>query len=453
MSGPKVVDIRAVRASQERDWRTLRHRIEQELGQLKNLCRDEDADTNSSVVAAFEQAIAKLDEEHRKSPLPMLLDSVLDHATANLEFALQLKSDLQQVRLERIALAQAKRRSMGIALRATAERLRAAKQNELCDRLLSEPTDSNLQAALELLSNDRQQKAASELQSVANEIAGPATEMTLDQWLSNQVIDEDPMIQRLEQLAASVASLDGLHDVSDWLEEITAAANIAEASRRRLIVDSIAMRISDEQKRLQHRRTKNQQLDELEAELAAFDESADALRDRVTAARQNDIDSITDLESQVRKWCDAEAKRRDQTESRQAILAVLRSLGYDVRESMATAWADQGQVIVRDSSRQDYGVELSTVTGDRLRTQLVRFSDQLQTNERQRQRDVEVETQWCQAHATLINALENQGLHPEILASRPIGSAPVKVVVGIERAETSNTPDSRPLPPRQQKLP
>ncbi len=38
MSGPKVVDVRAVRASQERAWKVLCHRLEKELAELKALC-------------------------------------------------------------------------------------------------------------------------------------------------------------------------------------------------------------------------------------------------------------------------------------------------------------------------------------------------------------------------------------------------------------------------------
>lgn len=452
MSGPKIVDIRVVRAAQEREWRKLRHRIEQELEKLKEVVSAEVDQAGWSAIVALEHSVENLHEQYRECSLPTLLDSVLDQAEAQLKVALQLNSDFQQSRLERIVLEQAKRRSMRIAVEAVSERLKAAKQNDLSERLLREPSESNLQAAVDALAIDREQKAAAELQSIANEMGGPTKDTSLDQWLAKQSCTEDPLILRLERLAASVASLDGLHDVSDWLKQINTAAAVPDESRRRLLIDSIAIRLSDEQKRLQLRRANSLILDELEAELAVFGESAASLSELVTAARQSNIESISELTSQVRQWCDAESRRRDQAESREAILAVLRSLGYDVRESMATAWAEQGQVILQDSSRQDYGVELSTIAGERLKTQLVRFSNHTQITEKQKQRDIEVETLWCQSHAKVMDELQKRGLQTEVLASRPVGSTPVKVVEA-KRVESMMTQDSRMQPLRQQKLP
>ena len=43
---------------------------------------------------------------------------------------------------------------------------------------------------------------------------------------------------------------------------------------------------------------------------------------------------------------------------RRAVLGGLAKLGYEVRESMSTAWAQEGRLVVRKPNTTDYGVEL-----------------------------------------------------------------------------------------------
>jgi len=450
MSGPKVVDIRAVRANQQRQWKKIRHRIEQEHRYLLTIVKTDDNASTSRSVTLIEQSIVALDLEHQNSPLPGLLDNVLDQAAAHLEFALQLKGELHQARLDRIAAEHARLRSMRIAVEGTVRRLQAANLIETSELLLCDPSEINLQAALEVLAKVKEQESNNALQSVADQISGSTTMLTFDQWLLSQGADEDPAIVRLERLAASVSSMDGLHNGSVWLNQIATAAQIADPSMRRLTTDSIAIRLSEERQRLLRQRERMQLLDELEAELAAYDDSADVLRKRIAQAGSSDTESIVALKNEVRQWCEDESKRRDQSESREAILTVLRSLGYEVHDSMATAWAENGQLIVKDSSRNDYGVELSTLQGDRLRTQLVRFGDQSESTERQRQRDIEVETQWCESHSKVMQELKNNGLQAEILAAREIGSTPVKIIAKPAQSQSNAVLESKPMQ-RQQK--
>jgi len=44
---------------------------------------------------------------------------------------------------------------------------------------------------------------------------------------------------------------------------------------------------------------------------------------------------------------------------RNAVLEGLAALGYEVREGMETAWASNGNVMLRNAHRPDYGVKLS----------------------------------------------------------------------------------------------
>ena len=43
---------------------------------------------------------------------------------------------------------------------------------------------------------------------------------------------------------------------------------------------------------------------------------------------------------------------------RRAVLQALSSLGYEVTEGMATAWVEDGAIVLRKAANRDYGVEL-----------------------------------------------------------------------------------------------
>ena len=136
---------------------------------------------------------------------------------------------------------------------------------------------------------------------------------------------------------------------------------------------------------------------------------------------------ITEVAAAVRNWCDAEAQCQDGEQIRSLVLGSLRELGYDVREGMATAWAEGGQLMLQKPGSSDYGVELQDVNG-RVRTQVVRFGDPAaDPTEQQKQRDVEVEQQWCTAHSAVLKNLQDAGLEAKILASRAIGELPLEV--------------------------
>ena len=46
------------------------------------------------------------------------------------------------------------------------------------------------------------------------------------------------------------------------------------------------------------------------------------------------------------------------TARRRAVLGGLAKLGYEVRETMATAWANDGRLVLRKPNANDYGIEL-----------------------------------------------------------------------------------------------
>ena len=94
---------------------------------------------------------------------------------------------------------------------------------------------------------------------------------------------------------------------------------------------------------------------------------------------------------------------------------------------MTTAWVEGGSIVVQKAGSSDYGVELQDVDG-RMRTEVVRFGDPgAPVSDQQRQRDTEIEQQWCTAHAQTLESLRKQGMEAKIMAKREPGEVPLAV--------------------------
>ncbi|QDV68989.1 hypothetical protein Poly24_27020 [Rosistilla carotiformis] len=428
MSGPKVVDVRAIRAAQEREFRKLRHQIEKQFRKTEAMLEATENETLRRVFDSLTASLTRLDADREATALPRSLDAILDQANATLESALQLKSNIEEQRVASVAERLARQRSIEDAIAATVLRLETANLATMKANLLAKPDEFQLQIALDALATESQRQADADLQDVTDSLAGSHGTISVTDWLAAQPAEKSSADERLEQLAAKVCVLDGLGDASPWLTRIAEVRQIDDAARQRLQTDSLIIQLGEELDRRRGLERRAELLDALDAELAAFDTYADSLRQQIERARGDETADIAELQAEVAAWTEAEAKRIDRDASRAAILSVLQSMGYDVRESMATGWAEDGKVVVQAPGSQDYAVELSTVAGDRLKTQLVRFGEPGSSNAMQQQRDVEMETTWCKSHAEVLGALDRRGLETKVLTARPIGSTPIAVI-------------------------
>ena len=112
---------------------------------------------------------------------------------------------------------------------------------------------------------------------------------------------------------------------------------------------------------------------------------------------------------------------------REAILKGLSELGYEVRANMATAWAEDGRIIVRKPNEKGYGVELGAVEdAERVQVQLVSFEPSNDTFKASR--DLDRETIWCSEFFRLKSLLEKSGTSLHIEKALPVGSKPLKQV-------------------------
>ena len=124
----------------------------------------------------------------------------------------------------------------------------------------------------------------------------------------------------------------------------------------------------------------------------------------------------------------ARGRRLDGLQVRSLVLGTLRNLGYDVREGMQAGWVEGGSIVLQKPGSSDYAVELQDMDG-KLRSRVVRFGDPASpVSDQQRQRDGEMEQQWCQTQAQALATLRDQGVDAKIMAKREPGEVPLAVI-------------------------
>ncbi|MBX9721846.1 MAG: hypothetical protein K2X81_10665, partial [Candidatus Obscuribacterales bacterium] len=100
---------------------------------------------------------------------------------------------------------------------------------------------------------------------------------------------------------------------------------------------------------------------------------------------------------------------------------------YEVKEGMATGWAQDGRIVVSKKNHPELGIEIgSTETVERIQMRAVAISNSDIT--RDSSQDVQIETEWCSELSKIRKVLEDAGHDTRIETALPAGATPLKVV-------------------------
>ena len=102
------------------------------------------------------------------------------------------------------------------------------------------------------------------------------------------------------------------------------------------------------------------------------------------------LDGADNLVARAQALIESETAKLAAGARRRVVLGCLAELGYEVSESMATAWAPDGRLVVRKPGATDYGLELGAPSDvARLQVRLVGSDRPLLLRDAQRDRDME----------------------------------------------------------------
>ncbi len=234
--------------------------------------------------------------------------------------------------------------------------------------------------------------------------------------------------RRLDKLLAEIEAAEG-ENVQPFLARVSLIAQETSSSRRSLLTDSLILDLIDHLNKRKANELAIASMRELRNELLRLSSRpAKDLEFQLTKAiDSNDISSGKLLRDKAVALLKEETKAMVGTSRREAILKGLSELGYEIRENMATAWAEDGRIVVRKPNEKGYGVELGAVEdAERMQMQLVSFEQASDASKASR--DLDRETIWCSEFSCLKSLLEKSGTALHIEKALPVGSKPLKQV-------------------------
>lgn len=453
MSGPKVVNIEAVRRRRQRESAShLR-----ELSALVEECLRLQA--TPAAAADFRKHTAALLKRLDQLRARERWDELVTETASHRDFYQHEAATLRQRAVERHAGAlRQEHRQRQTTIQLTAELSRLPDSPERAHALQSlrevQMDDaawaSAVKTATALVAGWQRQVTAAEnaehLRKLAGEYADPeAPPRSPD--LPEPPRDADELrLERCWSLLGELALLDEAGAVAGWKQQARDIA-IAPPSERALLLDSLVLQLTSH---LRVRREQQATIADVQATLAELEAitvpEAETWRTQLRAALERPVaaEAARTLTGGARAWIAGEHARADASAQRTAVLRALAALGYEVHEGMATAWTEQGRVVVHKPTDSVYGIEFSApAAGTAFQTRVVATGDATQ---RSRQRDREVETIWCSEFARLQTLLTEGGFKTHLAQAHAPGTVPIKSVLGRDdgtRSERSPTVRSR----------
>jgi hypothetical protein len=440
MSGPKVVRI-VTREEIEAICRQHIASVEEAAAELRRCAKRHDA-LSDALNADLEGRIRKLRrllEENRWTELQK-------QAPITVTF---LKIETQHVRARAIAAAEATRskgrhiadaaRTIIFAMEASGHEVPLSLRNLANGANFADK--HKLLAMEEVLSQSYAAFAArrtpigpsKEQLEFAGRLGSGERPQSFPEWLAAQSWSLNQRDSRLDSLMAEVETLDDAEIVRPFRERAAAIAAEASPERRALLTDSLVLDLSERSRERRANELRVDKLREVRTALRALGTSeTHAMETQVASMLQMaKLDGADSLVARAQALIVSETAKLAAAARRRAMLKSLAELGYEVRESMATAWVRDGRLVVRKPGATDYGVELGAPQ-DMSRLQVRLVGSDRPSAVRNAQRDRDMETIWCSEFGRLQQIFADSGGEVLVQRALEVGVEPVKTISFID---------------------
>ena len=457
MSGPKVVVVRT-REELQAICRRLMARATSQLDRVRARAKQLDLWSPALEEDLRRRAadLERLYDENQFTELQLRIASELSTTDLELqrieEAAIAARAAARAARRHAAAAASSVREALvaaGIAVPVQLDALRSLERAD--DRQLA-VAYRVIDEAMAMLTRSRTESSAGqgEAAELAKRLAAGERRESLAEWRAACDAGAEQRAGRLDRLLAEIETLEDAEAAAALRARASELESESRDDRRTLLIDSLTLDLASHRKTAREVAAWTERLRDLLAALRQVSASAGAREiasriERKLAASDRTVDEglVRDAEQVLA----GESRARAAEARRKAVLEGLSALGYEIRESMAAAWAEQGRVVVRKPGAQDYGVELAA-PGDveRLQVRVVRAEGVAADA----QRDKDAETIWCGEFERLRGMVGLKG--NEIVIERAVapGETSVKAVAferaTDERERAVDKPKSRARP-------
>jgi hypothetical protein len=437
MSGPKVVRI-VTREEIQAICRGLIRVFELAAAQLLQQARRYDLPRTGleKDIASRREVLTKLFDDGQWRDLQKLVPAMTDYVAAE-EKSIKLQA---QAAAE---LARSKRRHLTDSARSLIMLLESAGKS-IPDALRTIPRealqadDQQFASMQAIISREIQRETgrgsagvlAAEDTELAKRLGVGGTGQTVAEWTAlRQVATTDAPSRRLDVLLAEIETNEDAVVAQGFVARAAAIAGEQSEQQRALLTDSLILDAAASAHRRHEQEAKFNKLRATQASLEGLATGpAQAMASSIaTALQARDTASIDRLIVEGASLIGTETRDLAATSRRRAILTGLASLGYEVREGMATLWVRDGRIMLRKPGTPDYGVELGA-PADAARLQIRLVGSDRPSTPRSTQRDQDQETIWCSEFGRLQDLIAKSSGELIIERAQPVGAIAVKTV-------------------------
>ncbi|MBG6467470.1 hypothetical protein GHV10_02640 [Pseudomonas aeruginosa] len=439
MSGPKVVRIvtrEEAIATCERDLQRLDKALARWENQASRLAQLSDAERaaaharRASLHALLEQERwldvqlqVKIESEFLKRDLAEREARAIRQAAATRQQHRRLPETARAL----LQALDAKPDAASAALRPTLQ--------ALADGALRDDAEALLAQGFAALASAPAEERLSEAQhELAQRLKPDDPPITLDQWRARQqqAAPREQRLARIDRHIAELPLLQGEASAQAFLERLARAEAEQRPERRNLLLDSLVLDLAQAAREHQQQRQRLEHLQDLASEVAALGAAEHAeLLQRAACQPDSDPQQLAELTERCNAILTAHLQQQAALARRQAVLQGLASLGYEVREGMATAWAQTGRVVLRKPATPGYGLEVGgKADNGRLQLRAVALNAT-----RASQRDRDIETLWCGELQRLQALLAAQGGELSVERALGVGEVALKEIGEEEQRE------------------
>jgi hypothetical protein len=262
--------------------------------------------------------------------------------------------------------------------------------------------------------------------ALAQQLKVDEPEVSLREWIATREPDatRDVRLLRIDRHIVELQLLQGAERAAPFLLALESAETETDAKRRNLLLDSLVLDLAAATRNFQRQRECLEQLQDLASEIEAYTgiEHATLLEHIGACTTDTELSVTIGLLEQCKTLITSHLQDQAALARREAVLGGLASLGYEVREGMATAWAENGKVVLRKAATPSYGVEVGgRADNGRLQVRAIALS-----SDRDKARDRDIETIWCGEFQRLQALLKDKGSELLIERALSVGEVPLK---------------------------
>jgi hypothetical protein len=309
--------------------------------------------------------------------------------------------------------------SVDQALLKTLLRLASGASREDAERLLAEGF-AHLSKAIEEPTLSDTQRA------LAQQLKVDEPDVSLREWIAARKPDatRDVRLLRIDRHIVELQLLQGAECAAPFLLAQERAEAETDTKRRNLLLDSLVLDLAAATRNFQRQRECLEKLQDLASEIETYTGIGHAtlLKHIDSCTTDTELSAVTELIEQCKTLIASHLQDQAALARREAVLGGLASLGYEVREGMATAWAQNGKVVLRKTATPGYGVEVGgRADNGRLQVRAIALS-----SDRDKARDRDIETIWCGEFQRLQDLLKDKGSELLIERALSVGEVPFK---------------------------